>query len=428
MIRNILIISSNYTGHGHKSITEALTEQFDLHPEVNVNVLDGFTLGGKMGLRIGKMYGSVTRNAKEIWKMVWEISQKRPSLINEFTEISIKEKFVKLLKHIKPDLILSVHPNFNGSILNILEEYKIDIPFVTLIADLVSISPLWADPRADYVICPTHESKYKCLEFGVPESKLKVLGFPVRSRFSNHIGKSEIVNDYNMDRPLECLIMSGGEGVGNMSSIAKILLKNFNCRIKIIAGRNAVLKRRLEITLKEKFPDKVEIYGFMENIQEPMLSSDIAFTRGSPNVATEAVYCNVPLVITGALPGQEEGNPGYIQKNNLGVICFDLRKLRGVVGELLANDALKLNQIKKAQREFRDPDIAKNIANFIMNIESLGTVNYDNLKFNSIFDEIRGIGKNRIAVLRKGVRLQKILTDTSSITKSVKLGIRKYRR
>ena len=49
---------------------------------------------------------------------------------------------------------------------------------------LVSIYPLWADPRADYIISPTQEAKEKCIEFGVSESKIKVLGFPVRSRFS----------------------------------------------------------------------------------------------------------------------------------------------------------------------------------------------------------------------------------------------------
>ena len=36
MVKNILIISSNYTGHGHKSITDSLQEKFSLHPDVNV--------------------------------------------------------------------------------------------------------------------------------------------------------------------------------------------------------------------------------------------------------------------------------------------------------------------------------------------------------------------------------------------------------
>jgi len=370
-MKNILIISSDHTGHGHKSITESLIEQFNKHPDVNVHVIDGFSLAGNLGIRIGKAYGSVTRNATELWKLAWEINLKKPSLVIEFTEVAIKDKFLEVLNEVRPDLIPSVHPAFNASVINIMEEYRINIPFVTLIADLVSITPLWADPRVDYIICPTIESKYKCLEYGVPESKLKVIGFPVRSRFTQHIRNSEDQNnDYTHDRPLECLIMSGGEGVGNMRRIAEILLENFNCRVKIIAGRNAALKRRLESSLKEKYGDKVEIYGFTQNVQDLMLSSDIAFTRGSPNVMMEAVSCNTPLVITGALPGQEEGNPEFAVKYNLGIICDDLKELKDMVSDLLDNNAEKLNQIKKSQREFRDPDIPQKIVDFILSIES----------------------------------------------------------
>ena len=374
MVKKILIVSSDYTGYGHKSITTALCEQFSKYPDVSVHVIDGFSLGGNITLRIGKMYGSVTRNAKELWRLMWDISLKRPDLLNEMTEFMIKDAFLKILKSIQPDLIISVHPNFNGSLLNILKEYKIDIPFVTLIADLVSITPLWTDPRADYILCPTTESKYSAIEFGVAEAKTKIIGFPIRSRFC--IQATEEVqqkdNRYTLDRPLECLIMSGGEGSGNMSTVAKILLKNFNCKIKIISGKNHVLKRRLENTLLEKYSDRVQIFGFVDDIQDLMASSDIAFTRGSPNTALEAVMCNVPLIITGALPGQEEGNPGYLQKKNLAVVCKDVRKLKGVITELLSDDAKKLNVIKNSQREFRNPNVSKEIVDFLLGIDGRG--------------------------------------------------------
>jgi processive 1,2-diacylglycerol beta-glucosyltransferase len=379
MAKNILIISSNYTGHGHKSITESLLEKFSLYPDVNVHVIDGFSLIGNVGLRIGKLYGSITRNAKEVWKLLWDISMKKPSIINDFTEISMRENFLKLLQSVKPDLILSVHPNFNGSVLNILKEYDINIPFVILIADLVSISPLWADERADYVICPSIESKYKCLEFGVNEAQLKVTGFPVRKRFVDHNNSSHEERTYSRTRPFECLIMSGGEGSGNMNTIARILLKNFNCKVKIITGRNKVLKRRLERSLYERVgTERVEIFGFTENVQELMLSSDIAITRGSPNVMMEVVACNVPLIVTGNLPGQEEGNPGYLLKHNLGVVCKDTQRLKSIVRELLLNNGSKLKKIKKSQKKFFNPNAAKEIVDFIVSIEGAEEINLPN--------------------------------------------------
>lgn len=373
-MKNVLILSSDFTGHGHKSIATALCERFSKHDNVNVHVVDGFSLGGNPMLRIGKLYGSVTRNAKDLWKLIWDLSLKKPSLVNELVEIIIRDNFLKLLSKVKPDLILSVHPNFNAPVINILNEFNIQIPFITLLADLVSISPLWADPRADYIICPTKESMYKCIEFGVPESKLKIIGFPIREKFTQHIGNVPEKSEYDPSTPLKCLIMSGGEGSGNMSRVAKALLKNFNCKVRIIAGRNSALKKRLENSLLYKYPNRVEIYGFVENIQDFMIDSDIAFTRGSPNTMLEAVMCNTPVLITGALPGQEEGNPEFMIKHNLGVLCENVSDIKNVVSGLLSDNARKLNEIKEAQRKFRDPDAASKIVDFLLSIEKKGDV------------------------------------------------------
>jgi len=75
------------------------------------------------------------------------------------------------------------------------------------------------------------------------------------------------------------------------------------------------------------------------------------------------------LIITGNLPGQEEGNPAYMQKYNLGVVCKDVRKLRHTVNELLENNGEKLNRIKQSQKEFLNPNVAKEIASFLLSID-----------------------------------------------------------
>lgn len=368
MGKNILIISSDNTGHGHKSITEAIFEKVSDSSEINIHVVDGFSLGGPILLNIGKSYGPITRTAENLWKMVWNLSSVKPSLVNSMIESLIRTNFLKLLDEIKPDLILSVHPNFNGSVLNILEKQQIKIPFIILIADLVSIYPLWADKRADYIISPTVEAKDKCMEYGIPTENIKVLGFPVRSRFFRKTPKKKVA--YKEDTPLKCLIMSGGEGVGNMKNIAESMLENFNCSIKIVAGRNVKLKEKLEQSLKSKYGDKVEIYGFTKNIQDLMLSSDIAFTRGSPNVMFECISANVPIIITGALPGQEEGNPAFAEKSNLGVVCKDTSELKKAISELLENDCEKLNSMVDSQRKFINSNAAEDILQFLLDVEA----------------------------------------------------------
>lgn len=369
MISSILVISSNFTGHGHKSIEESLSEKFSNIKDVKIYSVDGFLLGGTALLDMAKAYGPITRKSEGLWKIIWDISCVKPYLINDIVEYMIKDGFLDLLERTKPDLILTLHPNFNGSVLNILKKYHITIPFVTLIADLVSISPLWADPRADYIISPTNEAKHKCMNFGVPEEKIKVLGFPVRSRFYDRRYKCSNNIDCQRYEPFKCIIMSGGEGVGNMKKIAQILLDNFNCMVKIIAGRNTSLKNRLKKSLAKKYGDKVKVYGFTENIQDLMECSDIAITRGSPNVIMEAIACNTPLIITGALPGQEEENPQFVEKYNLGIICEDIKNMRSIVDNLISNNSRELDKIRYFQRIYANPDVAENIVDFLLNIK-----------------------------------------------------------
>ncbi|HEX2946523.1 MAG TPA: glycosyltransferase [Clostridia bacterium] len=374
MFKNILIISSDVTGHGHKSITESLLEQLKNYPETNVKVVDGFALGGNIGLRAGKMYGSITRTSKDVWKRIWDITVKRPSLIIELSELAIYDRFVRLLQEMQPDIIISTHPNYNASVTNILARINYNVPMIAVVADPVTISPLWCNPQADYTICPTEEAEEVCIKCGVPKERVRMFGFPVRQRFTEHLCRPEKYNggaadtDYPLHYPVRFMIMSGGEGSGNMSRLAKILLKNFDCSVKILCGRNKLMKKALEHTLPEKYKDRIDILGFTENVQDIMLSTDIMFTRASPNTMIEAVMCNVPLVITGALPGQEEGNPDFAVKHGLGVVCTESKELKYVVSGLLADNFKQLNEIKKAQIKYRNPYAAKDITDFIMNI------------------------------------------------------------
>jgi processive 1,2-diacylglycerol beta-glucosyltransferase len=154
-----------------------------------------------------------------------------------------------------------------------------------------------------------------------------------------------------------------------MKKIANILLKNFDCNVKIIAGRNKQLKKRMEQSLMSLYGDRVKVYGFVDNIQDLMVTSDIAFTRASPNVMMEAVSCNVPLVITGALPGQEEGNPYFAEKYNLGMCCHSIKDIYNIVHYLEKDNNKKLDEIKKDQRKYINFNTAEDIVEFIDNIE-----------------------------------------------------------
>lgn len=367
MSKRIMIITSEYTGRGHKSITDALCEQFNKIPDVEVSILEGFGMLGKAGIRISKFYGPLTRHSKEAWDIVWKIVQHKPDAVNKTIQMIINRCFIDIINKEMPDVIVSVHPAFIGCIMDVMEKHDIKIPFVSMYADLVSISNLWTEPRADYSICYTDEAIDYSIKMGVPREKIKKFSFPVRERFTygEPTAGSQI---FKASKIPTFLIMSGGEGSGNLIELSQLLLNNFNCRVKVLTGRNQSLRNKFEENEKAKYGERIDVYGFVEAIEEVMLSSDIAFMRGSPNTILEAINCCLPVIITDALPGQEAGNPSYFESNNLGCFAHTLDEIKDTVKSLLDNDAQRLTVIKEHQKAFRNPNAAKEIADFIVSL------------------------------------------------------------
>lgn len=362
-MKKIMILSSTYTGHGHASIAQALTEQLDAYEDVRCKVVDGFALIGKAGIGMSKLYGPITRNARDLWKMGFSLADQHPATLRETMAAMIHDKFLKTLASFTPDLILTVHSFFNGSVLDILETYNLNIPFYALQADIINIHSTWCDPRAALTLCPTREA-YDCsIRHGMPPEKLKICGFPTRARFCD-AARTADTPVYQGDRPINCLMMSGGEGSGNLLAYAGALLQQVNCRLEIVCGRNKKLQEILkrELTCDS---DRLAIHGFVENVHEIMLRSDLLIARGSPNTLMEAVVLGLPLIITGSLPGQEADNPAMMVAHNLGVICGSAESLPAVVNTLMDRDGKRLKEIRAAQREYRNLDNARNIAAFL---------------------------------------------------------------
>ena len=360
--KKILLITTKHTGCGHKSISDSLMDWFVEMPEVEVVQVDGFEdLVNRSVTALGDSYGVVTRHAKFLWKMTWDFGTKFNSTYWSLMSTWAGKRFLELVAREQPDVVLTTHPMFNSSLMTVCEEHGLDLPFVSVQADPVSVHPSWCDPRSALIICATDEAMERTLSFGVPRERILKVGFPTRRRFTDMAQRVE-KPAYDGSRPARCLLMSGGEGSGMLGSYALELMTKTDVTLTIICGRNRQLKKRLEALLKRKYGERVRILGFVTDIENQMNESDIMITRGSPNSFFEAVVMNVPLIITGALPGQEQGNPELVERYGLGIVSKGVKKLPAAVKRLLADDGRELLRIREAQQEYRRFDNAKRIA------------------------------------------------------------------
>jgi 1,2-diacylglycerol 3-beta-galactosyltransferase len=201
------------------------------------------------------------------------------------------------------------------------KELRIDVPFVTVVTDMVTVHPIWICPDVDYCTVPTEAARERALRYGMPLDRLEVVGQPVSPKFAAGLGdKRDLRRKLNLDLERPCaLIVGGGDGIGPIYQIARAIDALVpNAQLIVVAGRNTNLRRKLERTAWEM---PTRICGFVNNIPELMGASDLLITKAGPGTLAEAFIAGLPVVIYGFIPGQEEGNVRYVLEHDAGAFA-----------------------------------------------------------------------------------------------------------
>ena len=373
--KKVLLITSDNTGLGHKSVSSSINEHLSSdYSNIKIKTINGFLLAGTLGKVTENTYMPLVRYAKPFWKIYYEFISKHSKILNTYVAFTIKKQFIKIVDEFKPDLIVSVHPAFVGSILDILSKNNLDTPLIVVICDIFKISGLWIDKRTHSTICPNIHTKNYLLNNEISEESILLSGFPVREQFKskllNHNSTQQIQNKitYMQEGILNFLFICSSESTKNIREITKILLANFNCSLTIITGKNKRLNDILDKTLQTKYPDRIEILGYVDDIIHYMTSCDMLITKGGPNTIMEAINCNTPLILINSVPGQEEGNIDFVELNNLGISCIKNKELVPKINNLLADDMFLLSKIKQSQLNFQDLTAVDKISKHISEI------------------------------------------------------------
>ncbi|WP_286032331.1 MGDG synthase family glycosyltransferase [Brachyspira pilosicoli] len=368
-MKKILIISSEYTGHGHKSVDTALLQYFKLKykDKIECKVINGFKLGNKKLKQIEMLYNPCIKYLPNLWEKIFFISNKNSIFFNKNTSKNIQKKFIKLINSYEPNLILSVHPMFNGSILNILERNNIHIKFYTLITDLVSVSRIWLDIRTNKIISPSKEATEFIINNGIDKDKILTFGIPVRNHFiSKYKTIDEIRANTNFNNKLRILILNNTEKSKRIFYMIKNIHEKFDCDITVVCGRNKNSYIRIKNRLKN-YDKPVNIIGYTKELFNLFYNNDVLITRCGTLSVVEAINCIIPIISMGALPGQEEDTPLYLENNNLGYDTSSTDDIFNKINLLLENNRERLLKIREAQFNYYGRDVTPKIVEYIAN-------------------------------------------------------------
>lgn len=366
MTKNVLVLMCD-SGGGHRSVADAIVGALEyLFPhKYRFHLADIMTDGFPFPLSAaGRMYGPVVDRLPRSWGVLWHLTNGRhrsPLLLRAVYPLASK-RLASLVQATKPDVFVSTHPWANHIPAWLRQRLGWRTPLITVVTDPISIHHWWLCPAVDLCLVPTEQARRKALDAGLDPHKVHVVGMPVGLEFVNPTrGKAELRQELGLrlDR-LTVLLAGGGDGMGNVFPVARAAAQaELDVQLVIVAGRNDALRRRLD-SVPWEVPTRV--LGFVDNMPDLMHSADLLITKAGPSTISEALSCGLPMLISGALRGQEEGNAEWVAGTGAAAVTPTPHQLVAALRDLARNGNESLLRMRQKAREAARPEAALNAA------------------------------------------------------------------
>ena len=272
----------------------------------------------------------------------------------------------------KPDIVVSVVPNFNRALLEGLRRAHPGVPFVTILTDFADFPPhFWIERQDQYFICGTEKAVAQARSMGHgPDKTFLVSGMILRPMFYEtqaiDILEQRRRLGLNPDLPTG-VVLFGGYGSPKMVRIVERLQSiGRDLQLILICGKNAKLAARLS-AMRSRLP--LHVVGFTHEVPRYMQISDFFVGKPGPGSISEAVAMHLPVIIernAWTLP-QERYNADWVLERGVGVVVSSFDEIAAAVEQMLepaALDRYKSNVRKIENRAvFEIPDILERLMN-----------------------------------------------------------------
>jgi len=326
MAKRILILMSK-TGGGHRASAEALRSGFEkLYPSAfQIDIIDLLMDYMPWPLKEApKSYDFLATKAPWLWRLLYEASDDALSALDSTAGRALARDVERAFVEYHPDMIISVHPLAQHLSIRALRRLHLNIPFVTVVTDLVTMHPAWFHTGVNACFVPTEEAAQAARHRNLDDRQIRLLGLPLRPVFADLPERNAALRErLGMDQELPAvLVYGGGERAGRVINIVEAINRQLSTHLKpagqivVVCGRDGKLQPQLAA---RRWSAPLRSLGFVPNIHEWMAASDCIVTKAGPGAIAESLCCGLPIVLSAFIPGQEAGNVPYVINHGVGV-------------------------------------------------------------------------------------------------------------
>lgn len=228
----------------------------------------------------------------------------------------------------KPDLVVSLVPNFNRPIFQSLKRALPGVRYITILTDFADYPPhFWIEKQDQYLVCGTAKAMEQARAMHYPPDHVfSASGMILRPKFYEpvNVDRGEARKKLGLDPArVTGVVLFGGQGSSVMTEIAERL---GGTQLIFICGRNEELAAKLR-ALRRAAPHFVE--GFSTEVPYYMHLADFFIGKPGPGSISEAIAMKLPVIVESnawTLP-QERYNTEWVREQRVGLV---LRNFRGI--------------------------------------------------------------------------------------------------
>lgn len=237
----------------------------------------------------------------------------------------------------RPDLVVSLVPNFNRALGESVAAACPGVPFATVITDLADMPPrFWIEPGVEqHVVAGTPRAQRQALALGVPASRVSLVsGMLLRPAFYDPPAEDRDAARARLGLPAKGavgVVMYGAQGSAEMLRIARRLP---DTPLVLMTGRNLALAQRLR-DAPARAPRV--LVGFTPEVPRWMRLGDFFIGKPGPGALSEALHLGLPVLTfdnAWTMP-QERFNTRWVRELGVGEVVQSVRDLPRAVSDLI---------------------------------------------------------------------------------------------
>jgi processive 1,2-diacylglycerol beta-glucosyltransferase len=360
-MKRVLILTAGY-GEGHNAAARGLAAAIaETGAVAEVRDLFMETYGSRQKVS-QRLYLECINRAAPLWEMVYRALDRTPLMRMIMPALgALRRKFAETLEQTRPFAIASVYPVYGWLLDRIFPDGRMPFRSHTIVTDSITVNSVWLRFRSDSWIVPNEATAAVVRAGAVPAERVHALGFPVPMKFAD----SKIVRKPpGAGEPLRVFYMVN-HGHSVAARLVGRLLEIPGIRLTVAFGKDKSLGREIAAVAKAAGRE-IELHGWTPHVPELLMQNHILIGKAGGAATQEAIAAKTPMIITKAVPGQEEGNARLIVENGCGALCETDDAIAETVVLAAGNNAALWHRWHSAISELSRPAASRDIARFIL--------------------------------------------------------------